>query len=216
MVPGDIFDYLPDLPVEELRAKGYQVWTPPQEKGAWISEGDTSTFMNLIDNGLRAHENASYGGWGGRNAADRDAAGASPRDYATARWFEFAQLDFAARLKWTITPTFAGANHEPKVSVTSGLNVTVAPGDTVRITTAASDPDRNMLATRWWQYADADTYPGTVAFSSTNAPATSFQVPADATPGQTIHAVVQVTDDGSPALTSFQRVIVTVRILAGC
>ena len=32
---------------------GYVVWTPPQEKGSWISEGDTSIFMNLIDNGLR-------------------------------------------------------------------------------------------------------------------------------------------------------------------
>jgi hypothetical protein len=29
-------------------------------------------------------------------------------------------------------------------------------------------------------------------------------------PGQTIHALIQVTDDGSLPLTSFQRVIVTV------
>jgi hypothetical protein len=36
-------------------------------------------------------------------------------------------------------------------------------------------------------------------------------VPADAAEGQTIHALLQVTDDGTPPLTSFQRVIVTVR-----
>jgi hypothetical protein len=29
-------------------------------------------------------------------------------------------------------------------------------------------------------------------------------------PGQSIHVLVQVTDNGTPALTSFQRVIVTV------
>ncbi|MCC7009653.1 MAG: DUF1593 domain-containing protein [Acidobacteria bacterium] len=210
MVPDDVFDYFGlDLPVEELRAKGYQVWTPPQEKGAWISEGDTSTFMNLVDNGLRAHEDASYGGWGGRNAPDTDASGASPRDYA-ARWFELAQRDFAARLKWTVTPAFAGANHEPVVSVTTGLSVTAAPGATVRLVATASDPDKDALTVSWWQYTDADTYPGTIAFSSTNTLTTSFQVPANATPGQTIHALIQVTDDGTPALTSFQRVIVTV------
>ena len=212
MAPGDVFDYFGlDLPVEELKAKGYNVWTPPQEKGAWISEGDTSTFMNLIDNGLRAHENASYGGWGGRNAADRDAAGATPRDYATARWFELSQLDFTARLKWTVTPTFAGANHEPRVTVTSGLNVTAAPGATVRLTATANDPDKNTMTTTWWQYTDADTYPGTVTFSAPSALTTTFQVPADATAGQTIHAIVQVTDNGTPAMTSFQRAIVTVK-----
>ena len=211
MVPGDVFDYFGlDLPVEELKARGYRVWTPPQPKGSWISEGDTSTFMNLIDNGLRAHEDPSYGGWGGRNAPDTDATGASPRDYATARWFELAQRDFAARLKWTVTPTFAGANHAPRVSVTSGLNVSAAPGATVRITATASDPDKNALTIRWWQYTDAGTYPGTVTFSSAESLDTSFVVPADAAAGQTIHALLQVTDNGSPALTRFQRVIVTV------
>lgn len=212
MVPGDVFDYFGlDLPVEELRAKGYRVWTPPQEKGAWISEGDTSTFMNLVDNGLRAHEDASYGGWGGRNGPDKDATGAAPRDYATARWFEFAQRDFAARLKWTVTPAFSGANHQPRVSVTTGLNVSAAPGQTVRIAATAVDPDKDALTVKWWQHADADTYPGTIAFSSPDALATTFQVPADAGAGQTIHALLQVTDDGTPPLTRFQRVIVTVR-----
>jgi predicted peptidase len=211
MVPGDVFDYFgEDATAEELRARGYRVWTPPQEKGAWISEGDSSTFMNLIDNGLRAGENPGYGGWGGRNAPDRDAAGATPRDYATARWFEFAQRDFAARLKWTVTPTFAGANHEPQVSVASGLQVTAAPGATVTLSATASDPDGNALTITWWQYADADTYPGTIAFSAPDLPKTTFQVPHDAANGQTIHALIEVTDNGAPPLTSFQRVIVTV------
>ena len=62
----------------------------------------------------------------------------------------------------------------------------------------------------WWQYADADTYPGTVSFSTPETLTTTFQVPAAAVPGQTIHALIQVTDNGTPPLTSFQRVIVTV------
>ena len=35
-------------------------------------------------------------------------------------------------------------------------------------------------------------------------------VPPNATPGQTIHLILEVTDDGTPALTRYQRVIVTV------
>jgi hypothetical protein len=216
MVPGDIFDYFGfDLSAEELRTQGYRVWTPPQEKGAWISEGDTSTFMNLIDNGLRAHEHASFGGWGGRNAPDLDPSGAQPRDYATARWFEFAQLDFAARLKWTVTPTFAGANHEPRVAVAGGLAVDAAPGSIVRLDATTSDPDGNTVAIRWWQYTDADTYPGAISLAPVTGGSTGFTVPTDATPGQTIHVIVQATDNGSPALTSFQRVIVTVTARTG-
>ena len=212
MVPGDVFDYFgEEATAEDLRAKGFRVWTPPQEKGAWISEGDSSTFMNLVDNGLRAHEHASYGGWGGRSAPDMDADGASPRDYATARWFELAQRDFAARLQWSVTPTYAGANHEPHVTVTSGLNISAAPGASVRLVATASDPDRNTLTTTWWHYADADTYPGAVVFSTPDALTTTVRVPPDATNGQTIHALIQATDDGAPPMTSFQRVIVTVR-----
>jgi hypothetical protein len=211
MVPGDVFDYFgQDATAEELRARGFRVWTPPQEKGAWISEGDSSTFLNLVGNGLRAYEHASYGGWGGRSAPDRDAAGASPRDYATARWFAFAQRDFAARLTWTVTPQFAGANHQPRVAVPSGLNVTAAPGAIIRLTATATDPDRDPLTIRWWQYGDADTYPGLIAFSATDALTTTFRVPQDVAKGQTIHALIQVTDSGVPPLTSFQRVIVTV------
>jgi hypothetical protein len=40
---------------------------------------------------------------------------------------------------------------------------------------------------------------------------TSFPVPADAKPGDTIHLILEVTDDGTPALKHYQRVIVTVK-----
>jgi hypothetical protein len=96
------------------------------------------------------------------------------------------------------------------VAVTSGLNLTAAPGSAVRLTATASDPDRNTLTYKWWQYADADTYPGTIGFSPADALTTTFHVPPDATQGQTIHALIQVMDNGAPPLTSFQRVIVTV------
>ena len=218
MVPGDVFDFfhLSGYTRAELQAMGYFVWTGPHPKGAWISEGDTSTFVNLLDNGLRAHQDASYGGWGGRNAQDVNPATGTPNaNYASARWFGTAQRDFATRMKWSVTPTFAAANHEPVVSVNGPLNVTAAPGETVRLEGLATDPDGHALTFKWWQYTDADTYPGAVVLNGTGRNV-SFEVPANsvvppnAVPGQTIHMILEVTDDGTPALTRYQRVVVTV------
>ena len=42
------------------------VWMHPEPKGSFLGEGDTPTFLNLVDNGLRAWQNPEWGGWGGR------------------------------------------------------------------------------------------------------------------------------------------------------
>ena len=211
MVEGDIFDYFgfSGLSDDELRARGYIVWMPVQEAGSWISEGDTSTFMNLLDNGLRAYEDASYGGWGGRGGVDVGPNGPDPQ-YASARFFGAAQRDFAARLAWSVTPTFEDANHEPTVTVEGPLNRSARPGETIRLTASVDDPDGDAVAVTWWQYEEAGTYPGRVEVSDSTVLATSLRVPADAAPGSTIHLILEATDDGTPALTRYQRVIVTV------
>ncbi|HEX6353096.1 DUF1593 domain-containing protein [Actinophytocola sp.] len=213
MVPGDIFDHFgfSGLTTEQLRAMGYVVWTPPQPKGSWISEGDTSIFMNLVDNGLRGHLDPSYGGWGGRNGPDTDPSGQPSTNYAASRWFGAAQQDFAARLKWTVTPKYSRANHEPTAEVSGPLNRTVARGQSVVLNGLTRDPDGDRLASTWWQYTDADTYPGTVTLtqsSQAHRSTAKFHVPQDAAPGQTIHLILQTTDNGS--LTSYQRVVLTV------
>jgi len=250
MAKGDMTDFfgLSGLTADQLKAMGYYVWTTPQEKGSFISEGDTPTFMNLLDNGLRASEDSSFGGWGGRvrpapqptRGAQLNATGATtaatnqqappggqaggraaggfgrgpqlPPQVAGvyARFFVAAQNDFAARLKWSVTPKYADANHEPVVTVKGPLNISAKTGSTVQLQGQSSDPDGNSVAVRWWQYNDAGTYPGDVTFTSTDSLATSFQVPADAKPGQTIHVILEGTDNGAPPLTRYQRVVVTV------
>ncbi|MFD1544237.1 hypothetical protein [Nonomuraea guangzhouensis] len=70
------------------------------------------------------------------------------------------------------------------------------------------------MTSTWWQYGDADTYPGTVALTQTSQARhriATFRVPQDAVPGQTIHLILQTTDNGSPALTSYQCVVFTVK-----
>ncbi len=223
----------------ELRAKGYVVWLPPRPKGEFLGEGDTFTFFNLIGNGLGAYRDETPGGWGGRvalNPASRDAApragqgdsatsidafmrsleGIGPEGPSTRppspqpNFAPAAQNDFAARMQWSVTPTYGGANHEPVVAVRGSARISARPGEVMRLEGIALDPDGNALAVRWWRWKDVDTYPGDVSLSEPTALATPLQVPTDATAGQTIQLIFEATDDGRPALTRYQRVVVSV------
>ena len=114
-------------------------------------------------------------------------------------------------MMWSVTPKCADANHEPKVSIKGPLAVSAKLGTTVRLEGEVSDPDRNQVVTNWWQYNDAGTYPGEITLANATALATTFEVPADAQPGQTIHVILEATDRGVPALTRYQRVVITVQ-----
>ena len=216
MVEGDIFDYfgLAGYTNEQLREMGYIVWMPVQEKGSWLGEGDNPTFMNMLDNGLRAYEDGSYGGWGGEQIIP--GPGMSFPDPAQfegkppfPNFWPAAQRDFAARLKWSVTPKFEDANHEPVVKVNGPLNVMAKVGERVGLKGAVNDPDGDDVTVRWWQFRTG-TYPGEVAIEGAGALAASITVPADTKPGETIHVILEATDKGSPQLTRYQRVIVTV------
>jgi hypothetical protein len=111
---------------------------------AFIMEGDTPSFLGLIDNGLNSYRRPDWGGWGGRyvyrqpygethpiwtqggdlfqRVTSQDTVigvdGAShTSDQATIwRWREAFQNDFAARMSWTVED-FAHASHDPRVEV---------------------------------------------------------------------------------------------------
>lgn len=240
MVKGDRFDYfgLTGHTASELRALGYVVWLPPRPKGEFLGEGDTFTYLNLIDNGLSAYRDDTRGGWAGHVIVNAAASGTAARaGQGGASSFEAfmrsleaigpdgpatrppspqpnftpaAQNDFAARLAWSITPTYAGANHVPVVAVRTGGRVSARAGETVRLEGVVSDPDGNAVTVRWWRWKDVDTYPGDVSIAQPTALVTQVTVPNDALPGQTIQLVLEATDDGTPALTRYQRVVVLV------
>ncbi len=233
MVPGDMTDYfhLSGLTADELRAQGYAVWMPPQPPGEWISEGDSTNMLNLIVPGLRAHEHPSYGGWGGRyertgegvdawglvDAAFRPggeewASGAPSGDEGSVvRWFADAQADFAARLRWSVSPAFADANHHPALTVRPGLDLDAAPGGSVALTAEVSDPDGDGVQVRWWIHTEAGTCTGDVELGAREGLGTTVAVPADAQPGDTIHVIVEACDDAALPLKTYRRVVLTVR-----
>lgn len=233
MVKGDIMDYfgLTGYTNEQLRRMGYAVWMPVQEKGSWLGEGDDFTFMNMPANGLRAYENGTYGGWGGRVIPDQEGlsfqlsdtsqqAMVSALSSVTSRlnnseneypdFFPAAQKDFATRLKWSVTPRFSDANHAPVAEVLGTLTVLASPGETIRLNAAVMDPDKDIVSIKWWQFR-VGTYPGKADISNGESARAKVHIPEDAVPGETIHVVLEATDNGSPALTSYQRVVITVR-----
>lgn len=92
----------------------------------YTSEGDTPSFLPLVDNGLEHHLDYARGGWGGRavyvkgnfmqDGAD-DNAGTPDMHYMFWRWIAAAQNDWAARSDWFVAPYYKGANHQPDVSL---------------------------------------------------------------------------------------------------
>jgi len=66
------------------------------------------------------------------------------------------------------------------------------------------------VSVRWWQWKDAGSYAGTVPLVNEVGSATSLRVPADAKPGDEIQIVAEATDDGTPALTRYDKVVITV------
>jgi hypothetical protein len=89
------------------------------------------------------------------------------------------------------------------------LNISAHPGETIHLSGEVSDPDGDAVTVRWWQYR-VGSYPGEVVFDTPTSAATKLRVPTDAAPGQTIHLILEATDHGMPALTRYQRVVVTV------
>ena len=130
---------------QHVRSKGFLGETYPQY--LFIMEGDTPSFLGLINNGLASYRNPGWGGWGGRYIFRQpygesrpiwtqggDSFPGSPNsrdtvvgidgkrytsDQATIwRWRKAFQHDFVARMDWTLKE-FKDANHNP-VAVVNG------------------------------------------------------------------------------------------------
>ncbi|KAF5009786.1 hypothetical protein FDECE_4022 [Fusarium decemcellulare] len=144
----------------------------------FVFEGDTPTFLYLIQNGLGSREHPHFGSWGGRyaktdpsdyvnhygDASDR-VQGLDRRLYKSNqatiwRWRESFQNDFAARIQWSMTDDFSKVNHHPVVALgqdfsTAPLEVEVEAGKSIILDASQSyDPDGDELTFRWFQYEE--------------------------------------------------------------
>lgn len=190
----------------------------------FISEGDSPAFLHLVDVGLNNLENPQDGGWGGRLVQSavtpsRWEDGKAAADYnpftqkmddafAQTRWIPVIQEDFAARADWCIKD-FKNANHAPKITVKEGKKINVKAGQNVKLTALATDPDRNKVDIKFWQYQEVGTSKENVEITS-KGNICQIQIPRNVKSGDTFHIIVEGKDDGVPNLTRYFRVVLSV------
>lgn len=126
------------------------------------------------------------------------------------RWVDVIQNDFAARADWCVK-SYEDANHAPIVRLKNKLDILAKVGDRINLSAdGTKDPDGDKLTYKWWYYKEAGSYKGEVAISGSNKIKSSIVVPSDAKKGDTIHIICEVTDNGEPSLTRYQRTVITV------
>lgn len=199
-----------------------------------LMEGDTPSYLGLIPNGLNDMDHPDYGGWGGRyqygippkapflgkkelypiwydskDTIELADGSTETSNFATIwRWREGYQHDFAARMLWTETPEYKDANHPPVVKLNMPNELTVKVGEKVTLSAEGSyDPDGDALTYKWYNYKEAGNYSQVVKAEKSDQAVAAFPAPNSAC---TLHFILELRDNGTPALTRYARVIVHV------
>jgi len=200
---------------------------------AWGVEGDTPAFLSLIPNGLNDAEHPEWGGWGGRyklykpdfsktkkggsiveiapetraiwtNAIDTFAP-YRPSEYG--RTFKRDSITFTGYKEtlWRWRDDFQNdsvLNHPEAITVKSdeGFFLDAFP---------SSDPDGDNLSFLWFHYPEAGSYPTLIKMGAENVHGVHVTAPK-VKQKETAHFILKVIDKGTPAITRYKRVIVTI------
>ena len=180
----------------------YELYTPRTEK--WFLQPETRPIWTNVQDEVFGHD----GEWHTTNHA------------TIWRWRSAYQNDFAARMDWTIKP-YEEANHPPVVKLGHPTEIAAKPGQRVDLSAeGTTDPDGDAMSYEWFCYEEPGTRRMSNSSTGVKHDITAFDQPKAwltvktnrvMPPGAgTMHIILAVTDHGSPRLTRYQRVIVTV------
>lgn len=192
-------------------------------KNKYGVEGDTPSFLHVLPNGLNNPEVPNNVGWGGyfEWGIGKDdetysftnhsgEANEISKKYET-YFYPATFNNFVARMDWAEDGI---GNRNPVVIVNDNegfdiLNVAPKQGEEITLDASKSyDPDGDELSYNWWYLPEAGTYAGAIEINDADTPKATITIPADAA-GESIHIICEVTDNGSPVLTGYRRVVIT-------
>lgn len=202
----------------------------------YLMEGDTPSFIGLIQNGLAWDQSPAWGGWAGRyelwqsyGEVDKIwTSSAYTLDHVTLpdgrveisnqatiwRFRDAFQYDFAARMDWNVADTYQKANHNP-IAVLNGnegkawASAKITAGEEVVLSAKGSkDPDGNKIQIKWWIYREAGLFSGKLEIANPASEEIRFKMPG-LEEGQSLHVILEVRDSGSPELTSYRRAVLS-------
>ncbi|WP_282179103.1 DUF1593 domain-containing protein [Maribacter stanieri] len=125
------------------------------------------------------------------------------------RWRDDFNNDFAARMDWC-TVSFENANHPPVPVLSHPQEFEVKSGQAFTLDALDSkDPDGDNLSFLWFHYPEESSYKEKINLGADNVHIVHATAPK-VTKKETLHFILKVTDKGSPALSRYKRVIVTV------
>lgn len=206
---------------------GGDIWVGALGRVTGIKEGDTPSFLGLMDNGLSRPGEPGLVNWGGpvrrdslyRNryvdaidpvpGYDQDI---SPYLAGVYRWRPAFQADFLARLNWCVKP-YAAANHAPACSERAWVEEDVKSGQEITLeATGWTDPDGDQLRYHWQFLPQEGTCTETLQLTEAASGKAAFRVP-EVEEACVVHVLLTVSDDAEPSLNRYQRRIF--RILPG-
>ena len=117
-------------------------------------------------------------------------------------------------MDWCVSP-FEGANHKPHAVIMSDdsneiLYVDANAGEKLSFSALESyDLDGGSLYFSWWTYPEAGTNLQCPMLDNYMSPEVSFMVPMGES-GTEMHLICEVTDNGTPQLTSYRRIVIQI------
>jgi hypothetical protein len=187
--------YRPEVPVGDPRTFVGGVAIEPETRPIWTNAVDEYAPLTFPEHGraTRAGEKTF-------------------REFKATlwRWRDDFQNDFAARMDWTVKPR-SEANHPPVPVLDHPDTLTVRSGQGFGLGARRStDPDGDSLSYAWFPYREAGSYKGAVTIPGAENSAGLWLTAPKVEKPETLHFILRLTDKGSPPLSRYARVIVTV------
>ncbi len=185
-------------------------------------EGDTPSFLHVLPNGLNNPLAPGQVGWGGyfewglgpdestyayiNHEGEAKEICEKYEDYFYPATFN----NFVARMDWAKE---GEGNRNPIIILNENdglepIHIEGEEGESIQLDASSSyDLENDELSFKWWIMPEASTYKKEITIANANASKITINIPSDLGK-KSIHIICEVTDNGSPELTSYRRIII--------